>query len=325
MHLKYYIVCISLLTTNKMTGQDQHFSDMNHTLNYSNPSYIAVSDDAIFSATYRNQWPGLNSAYVTYCSSIIFPVETMNSTFGINLIHDNQARGAITKTSVSALYSYTIKVSRFVNVAAGLAVAYNFRGVDASKFVYETDLTGMGTNLEPLNYTNYKSSFGDFSLGLTTIYDKKFFMGFSASHITKPIEHSSDNGFNTLSRRYVLHAGGIIPLTRSRRNENISLFPGAMFQQQDRFQELFYGANCLIPPFSIGLWLRQDLKFYYDAMIFLTGFSWKMYNFYYSYDVNLKKINFFSTGMGAHEVTFSVNFQYNEKRKKRGAIKCPKI
>ncbi len=325
MQMKYLIFCVCILASGRLIGQDQHFSDMNNTLGYSNPSYISVSEDALFSATYRNQWPGLNSAYVTYCTSLIFPVETMNSSFGINLMHDNQARGAITKTSVSALYSYTIKVSRLMNIAAGLSLSYNFRGINQNKFIFESDLTGNGINTTPLDYNNYKSSFGDFSFGLTTIYDKKFYSGISVSHITKPVEHVGDAGFNTLSRRYLVHAGGIISLTHNRRKEDILLSPGVLFQQQDHFQELLYGTNCSIQPFRFGLWLRQDLKFNYDAIILLTGFSWNMYNFYYTYDVNLKKINFFSTGMGAHEVTFSINFQYNEKRKKRGAIKCPKI
>lgn len=320
-----HLLFIFLLTQGIILCQDTHFSNITSALTYSNPSYIAVSEDAKLSTTYRNQWPGLNYAFQTYCASFILPAAGMKSAFGLNLIHDSQARGAIMKTSLQGVYAYTVKVSSVLDVAAGLGLSYNFRGINESRFVFESDITGDGSTTIPLNYADYRSDYGDFSLGLTAIFNERFYSGISVNHITKPAEHAGNLDFVALSRRYTLHFGGIISLSHNRGKDEVFLLPGIMFQQQNHYQEILYGVNCQINPFKFGLWARQDMGFNFDALILFSGFSWQLYHFYYSYDVNLKKINFFSTGMGAHEVTFSVNFQYKDKRKKRGAIKCPRI
>ena len=65
----------------------------------------------------------------------------------------------------------------------------------------------------------------------------------------------------------------------------------------------------------LGAWMRQNIQFNFDALIVSAGISFEKYNISYSYDVNLKKINFLSTKMAAHEVTFLYRFEYKEEQK----------
>ncbi len=317
MSLKIKVILSLLLFANLNFAQDPHFSNFLYALPYLNPSSLSLVQNPQVGATYRNQWPSLNSAFVTYCASFVQPVETMNSIFGVNLIHDNQAQGAILQTSLSALYAYDIKVSDLISIAGGLELSYIFQDVNESRFIFESDIT------EPFDFGNYKSGYGDFSLGITMNYDDRYFSGIAVHHLTRPVRHDGEPELLSLPRRYTVHLHGKFDLVPRHRSRDVFLIPGIQFQQHLKYQELVYGANCEMNPFVFGLWVRQDLRFNIDAVILLAGFSRNAYNFYYSYDVNMKNIRFLSTGMGAHEVTFLYYFQYNGKSKKRGAVKCP--
>lgn len=325
MRIKLYGILTLLLSANLSFAQDPHFSNFFSALPYLNPASIAMVQVPRIGATYRNQWPAMNSAFVTYCASFIQPVERMSSAFGATLIHDNQAKGAIVKTSLSGVYAYTVKVSDLIRLTGGLGLSYVFQNVNESRFIFESDITGNSAGSEPIDFENYRSGYGDFSLGINLNYDDRYYSGIAVTHLTRPVRRNGEPELLSLSRRYTLHLGGQFNVFPHFRSKDIMLLPGIQFQQQQNYQEFVYGANCEINPFIFGLWARQDIGFNFDAIIILAGFSWQTYNFYYAYDVNMKNIQFFSTGMGAHEVTFLYRFQYNGKRKNRGALKCPKI
>ncbi|HJX72068.1 MAG TPA: PorP/SprF family type IX secretion system membrane protein [Bacteroidales bacterium] len=325
MRIKITGIWALFLLANPGFAQDPHFSNFLSTLSYLNPSSVISIQNPQLSATYRNQWPAMNSAFVTYCAAFTQPVETMNSVFGVSLIHDNQAHGAIVQTSLAGVYAYSVQVSDLIRLAGGLELSYIFQDVNENRLIFESDITGNSSGSDPIDYDGYKSGYGDFSLGITMNYDDRYYSGIAVHHITQPVRHDGEPELLSLSRRYALHLHGKFDLFQGYRNKNIVLVPGIQFQQQKNYQELIYGTNCEMNPFVFGLWARQDLRFNFDAVILLAGFSWQGYNFYYTYDVNMKNIRFFSTGLGAHEVTFLYHFQYNGKRKNRGAVKCPRI
>ena len=325
MRVKIFSILVLLLHASMSFAQDPHFSNFLSTLPYLNPASIAGVQDPQLGATYRNQWPAMNSAFVTYCASFIQPFTRMNSAFGASIIHDNQAKGAIAKTSLSGVYAYSVMVSDLIKLTGGLGLSYVFQNVNENRFIFESDITGNSSGSEPIDYENYRSGYGDFSLGMTIDYDDRYYSGIAVSHLTQPVRRNGEPELLSLSRRYTFHLNGKFNIVPRYRSEDIMLYPGIQFQQQKNYQELVYGANCVIDPFIFGLWARQDIRFNFDAIILLAGFSWQAYNFYYAYDVNMKNIHFFSTGMGAHEVTFLYHIKYNGKRKKRRALKCPRI
>ena len=306
-------------------AQDPHFSNFWATPYYINPSFISALTDPVAGATYRNQWPGLSSAYVTYGAFFSQPVENLNSTIGLSLLHDIQGDGVLTRTGFNALYSYAIKINKQVSLSAGLQLSYNINKVNTGKLVFESDLTGSNPGTNMLGNEKISSGFADFVLGFTAFIGENFFTGFSAHHLTKARIDYSESYAENLYPRYIFQVGGNLSADTRNYKDKIIFKPGLQLQLQDKYTELLYGSSAVINPFVIGLWARNDLKFNFDALILLAGFSRNEYNFYYSYDVNMKNMHFFSPGIGAHEVTFLYKFKYNEKRKKYRAIKCSDI
>jgi type IX secretion system PorP/SprF family membrane protein len=293
-------------------AQDPHYSQFFQTLHFANPSVISLSADAGAGILYRNQWPGLKSAFVTYNAFYLHPVSKLNSALGLTLTHDVQGDGIINKTLPAFIYSYQIKISEPFQVSAGMRAGYFVRSINEGKLLFETDITGNGnyfTGNEKL-----KSGGFDFSLGMTVSNRENFHTGFAVHHITTPNESTSGKEGGKLNYLFVFHSSGKIFISDHYRR-HIALKPGGRFMKQGVNTLLLYGSNLQIYDFEFGLWARNDLHFRFDAVLFLLGFTREKYNFTYSYDVNLKNMKIFSPGIGAHEVTFLYNFKYKEKRK----------
>ncbi len=318
-------VLLSCLPVILCDAQDLHFSDLYSTLHHSNPSSIASLENPRAGVTYRNQWPGLSSVYVTYNAFYFHPVQQLNSTVGADLIHDVQAGGALTRTGFSLLYAYAVNITDQVRIAAGMQFAYVRKRIDPDKLVFESDLTGTTAGDYPIGYESYRTDIADFALGLTAFFEYGLFAGISVHHITTPTDNLAGNALGNLYPRYTVHAGGLIDLNERSVRRRMTVKPAVHFQMQGKYTEFLYGSSLNIKPFEFGLWARNDIRFHFDAAILLLGFSRENYTFYYCYDVNMKKMRFFSPGIGSHEVTFYYDFKYKDKRKNRGAIKCPKI
>jgi hypothetical protein len=121
-----------------------------------------------------------------------------------------------------------------------------------------------------------------------------------------------------------VHAGGIIDLksrrSGSRQQDDPTLSPSILFQQQQKFQQINYGLYFNRYPFVGGLWFRQNFN-NPDAFIMLAGFQQSSFKIGYSYDLTVSKLTNI-TG-GAHEVSFSYLFPCPVKKKKVRTINCP--
>lgn len=294
-------------------AQELHFSQFFNSLYYTNPSALFYQPNPQVGFTYRNQWPGLKSAFVTYGIFYHHPLNSLNSSFGFTLLHDIQGNGAIIKTMPGGIYTYKIKISDQVNLGAGLALSYTFKGVNRDKLQFESNLTN-GDGYTYLEGEKLRTGYFDFSLGLSSSVNEVFFAGMAVNHITTPNESFANKETGKVKYLFSIYSAGLIYLDESY-SRKIALKPGVQFMTHGANNELLYGASLNVSDFEFGLWARNDINFNFDAIILSLGYSLKEYNFWYSYDVNLKSIKFFSAGMGAHEVTFSYNFKYKEKRK----------
>lgn len=304
---------ILLFFNSCLLAQDPHYSQLFNSLYYTNPSTISQFSAPQFGLSYRNQWPGLKSAFVTYNMFYFHPVTSMKSTFGITLMHDVQGDGTITKTTPAGIYSYSVKVSDLIRLTTGIRLSYVLRNVNPEKLQFETDITGTG-NYDYYGNERLKTGFFDFSMGISAMAGENLLTGISVHHVTTPNESFGNNEKGKLNYLFAFHTTGILYLSKTY-SGNILLKPGMQIMNQGTYNELLYGSSLQIKVFELGLWARNDLKFRFDAVILALGFSRDSYNFYYSYDVNFKSMRFFSSGIGAHEVTFLYNFKYKEKRK----------
>jgi type IX secretion system PorP/SprF family membrane protein len=311
--------------TMEIRSQDFHFSGFMQNMVYVNPGYTALPASGEVGLTYRNQWPGIAATFVTYGAYLVVPVKKLNSGIGISATNDVQGGGVINQTSVGLLYGYLIKLDRNWQVGAGLYASWNMKRFNANELVFRSDiLNDLGYGYGNTIYPNYTRSYPDFSVGFIARNHERLSFGFSASHLTQPA-YTSDVEINKrLSIKYTAFVSGVIGDVRGR--PKFILEPAAFYSFQGHNQELIWGtAINMSSKFMVGGWMRHNLTFHFDALIVSAGISWEKYNITYNYDVNLKKINFMSTKMAAHEVTFLYRFEYkDEHRVKRfGKSECP--
>ncbi|MBN1159097.1 MAG: PorP/SprF family type IX secretion system membrane protein [Bacteroidales bacterium] len=304
-------------------SQDFHFSGFIPNRTFMNPAAAVMPVSPEFTVTYRNQWPGIPATFVTYGAAFILPVESMKSGLGVNVLNDVQGDGVITRTYVGLSYGYRIDLQRDWQVGAGISASYVFRKLDADELVFRSEiLNELGYGYSAVTLENQTRSYPDFAIGMVVQNGYGFSAGISVSHITRP-EESLSSQFN--SRIPLKYAGFIkTRFGSSSRYSGLSVTfePSAFYSRQAKNEELIWGMQAVFSSvFAAGAWFRQNLRFNYDAVIFSVGILMEKYNFFYSYDVNLKKLNFLSTKMGAHEVTFLYRMEY--KGRKARAVECP--
>ncbi len=304
-------------------SQDFHFSQFMQTMAYVNPAYAALPEMGEVGLAYRNQWPGIPATFVTYGATVVIPVESLHSGVGISFLNDMQGSGVINRTSASLLYGYMLKINSRWKLASGINATYVYKKFNADQLVFRSDiLNDLGYSYAPVTFANYSKGYPDFSVGFIAKNDRHLSFGVSASHITRPDDSFSELENSRLPVKYTAFASGRIEAGNRMSGNTLILEPAVFFSQQKQNQELVWGTQFLLGDvFQLGGWFRQNLSFQFESFIISTGFSWEHYTISYSYDVNLKKIQFLSTKMAAHEVTFLYRFKYNDKKIKK--IECP--
>jgi hypothetical protein len=73
-----------------------------------------------------------------------------------------------------------------------------------------------------------------------------------------------------------------------------------------------------------GVWVRQNLGIRFSSLIFSVGYVTNNFSLRYSYDYQLSSPTVKLPIMGAHEISLILTPE-GDKKKKRRAIKCPKI
>ena len=77
-------------------SQDPSFSQFFANRLYLNPAWAGVGDkDRRLFLNYRNQWPGIDNAYVTFGVTYDQFMSQMHGGFGIRVMNDVQGNGAI--------------------------------------------------------------------------------------------------------------------------------------------------------------------------------------------------------------------------------------
>lgn len=320
---KAYLIIILIVPVLQVKAQDFHFSQFMQTMAYVNPAYAALPSMGEVGLAYRNQWPGIPATFVTYGATVVIPVETLHSGVGISFLNDMQGSGVINRTSASLLYGYLLKINNRWQVGTGINATYVFKKFNADELVFRSDiLNDLGYSYSPVVFGNYSKGYPDFSLGFIARNDRHLSFGVSASHVTRPDDSFSELEDSRLPVKYAAFVSGRIVAKKHLSSKSLVLEPAVFFSQQKQSQELVWGTQFLLGEnFQLGGWFRQNLKFQYESFIVSAGISWDHYNISYSYDVNLKKIQFLSTKMAAHEVTFLYRFKYNDKKIKK--VECP--
>jgi type IX secretion system PorP/SprF family membrane protein len=219
-------------------------------------------------------------------------------------------------------------------IASGMSFGYAFRSIDFNKLVFgdqlQFDVQGQVPSDDPALYNLGMSSYFDFNAGLLA-YNRTFWVGFSASHLSQP-NRSLLNQEAKLPVKATLHGGIRIPLTHSMKaSHQAVLAPSFVYKKQGDFDQLDVGAHFLYEPIVIGLWyrgipLQQEVadNLSQDALVLILGFQLPKVEILYSYDFTVSRLG--SISGGTHEVALKYKLEIsrpNRMKSRQRLIPCP--
>jgi type IX secretion system PorP/SprF family membrane protein len=318
----FLILIIVMMWSFSSQAQDPIFSQYYAAPLQLNPAFAGNTYSPHIAINYRNQWPALNQAYVTYAVSYSQFFKDFNSGIGLMILTDDAGQGLYKTTKVSGVYSYKLKLNDNLNLKLGLEGSLVRINLNWEKLVFgdefdETGFTSPGGTPFPtqeIQPENLSNNYFDASAGLL-LYSSHFYAGITTKHLNTPnesfleINESLDGG---LPLRIGMHAGYEFKISEGNKKRQASFIsPNVMFVKQGDFGQLNIGAYGNLGAIFGGLWYRQGFA-NPDAAIALVGFQSGGYKIGYSYDITVSKLSLGRSG-GSHEISLIMNFDKPEK------------
>jgi type IX secretion system PorP/SprF family membrane protein len=297
-----------------LMAQDPEFTQFYANPLYLNPAFAGTARCPRICLNYRNEWPGLNNAYITYSASYDQHVNNLSGGIGILATSDRAGDGTLTTNRISGIYSYQLQVNREFTMKFALEGTYHQKSLDWSKLTFGDMIDrrrGFVWNTNEIQVSN-RTQAVDVSAGILG-YSKRYFFGFAAHHITQPEEGFITKQNVKLPVKFTGHAGAMIPLEKG--NETY-ISPNILYQRQQDFQQLNLGLYFVKDKIVGGLWYRNQ-----DAFIVLIGFQTKYFKAGYSYDVTVSKLA--NVSAGSHEISMQLQFECKPKKRKFRTVSCP--
>ncbi len=308
-------------------GQDVTYSQFYANPLYINPALAGAEYCPRISASYRNQWPSLPGAFVSYSMAYDRYVEFLHGGLGMIVNYDKAGEASINNFSVNAMYAYRLNVSDNVMTNFALQAGYIQRSTQWDDLVFGSQIDPATGNIRPPGPmpSDFSQSAGtvDFGGGVLLAIYEKYFIGAAAHHLMQPDIGFFSESDNLLNMKITVHAGADIELQKGysrSRSSGFSISPNILYQQQGYYRHLNLGTYITASYFTLGLWYRNAFK-NPDAVIISLGTVYHELRFGYSYDITVSKLST-ATG-GAHEVSLAWIFSCDKKSKRRKAIKCP--
>jgi type IX secretion system PorP/SprF family membrane protein len=324
---------ILLLKNFSALGQDMHFTQFYSSSIYLNPAFTGADVCSRFSATYRNQWPGISNAYKTYLASFDHYITTYNIGVGLLVGSDIAGTGQLKTTVINPLIAYEATLTKKLNVRLGVQPGIGIRSINFNNLVFG-DQIARGGNVATMEVPTQNRTFFDIGAGMLA-YTRNAWAGLSFFHLNKPNESlRGENDYATLPLKYSFHAGYKYALNPDEKEElqRRSFSAALNYRGQAEFDQLDIGFYYTQYVFNLGLWYRglPGLKAYKpgysnnDALAVVVGVKTERMNIGYSYDATISKLT--NKSGGAHEITVSYQLcKLNKKKKKRLLVPCPKF
>jgi len=323
---------IVLLTIPFVTGelfaQDPEFSQFYANPLYLNPALAGVTICPKANANYRNQWPGIGKAFITYNTSYDQYFNFLHGGVGLLVTADRAGSGNLNTTVISLMYAYKFSLSQHIQASGALKAGYYQRRLNWDNLKFEDMIDPVGGFILPTSEKqpdNLSVGVPDFSAGIFLAYDDLVYGGIAVDHLTQPKVGFYATNETQLYMKYTVHVGSIISLDKNGsagEDREFSISPNILYQQQFKFHQLNLGLYLTVDPFIGGVWFRYNFE-NADAIIPMLGLHYKNLRIGYSYDFTISKLK--SASGGAHEVSASWQFPCIEKRRHIRAIKCPRF
>lgn len=316
-----------LMTVCAAQAQDPIFSQFYAAPLQINPAFAGNTLAPRISLNYRNQWPSLENAYVTYAASYEQLFESLNSGIGLQVQSDNAGNGILKSTSFGATFAYRLKIQDDFFAKFGTEIGGYQMALDWDKLIFtdqidpitgSTDENGNPFSSDEIRPENLNKTFLSVGAGIL-IYNPRFYVGLSAKHLNTPDQtflNTNAQLTQGLPVRWTAHAGAEFTIVEgNRRQWPVFVSPNVAFIKQSDFGQIDAGAYLGFGMFFAGSWYRHSFG-NADAVIFSAGYSQDILKIGYSYDWTVSELSNAPTG-GAHEISLTINLEKSESFKKR--------
>ncbi len=327
--LKHFILLLYIIATaTGLKAQDAHFSQFYANPLYLNPAFAGAKVCPRLVMNYRNQWPSIPGSYVTYNASFDMHINSIHGGLGLLVTSDRAGEGVLNTTSAALIYSVRIQLTREWFLKAGIQAGFFQKSLDWDKLTFGDQINpkwgfSQKTGEPRPPGGKYDTQDFDVSSGLL-VYSKRFFGGVAVHHMVPVNVAFTDNGTSYLDMKITGHAGMMIPLTKRGRKRlrpgDPTISPNIIYMQQGAFHQLNWGAYFKKEPLIFGIWYRHFFEGS-DAVILQVGFEYDKFKFGYSYDITVSQLA--SASGGAHEISFALDFNCPQKRRRVHEINCP--
>ncbi len=316
-------------------AQDPQFTQFYAAPMFLNPAFTGLTYEHRFTANYRNQWPGIKTAYVTYMATYDYNISNMNSGIGFFGWRDHAGTSRLLTQEYGFSYAYRVKVNKYSEFRMGTIVGISSKRYDYKDLVFNDQLineTPSSSTSE--NVDNSKINYMD--LGLGALYNStNYWFGASAKHINQP-NASLTGSIEPLPVSLSLHGGyRYIISARGAGRTKLEEFVSASgnYRHERQYDQLDIGAYYFKSFVTLGAWYRGlPIKKYKpgysnrESVALLVGLEVPDKNFRigYSYDITISKLGI-NNSQGAHEISLVYEIAQKRKRNKRALVSCPKF
>jgi type IX secretion system PorP/SprF family membrane protein len=338
---KIYTFLLAFVFSLVSYAQDIHFSQYSAAPLSLNPAFTANINGVFrFTANYRNQWftintPNAKTPFQTYQFSFDAPIlrEKLGNDglgFGGVFYGDKAGDGALTTYCGMVSVAYHKAVDRYgkARVSLGIQAGVVSKQIQMNKLFFESQLDNFTWNQAlyngEANYNNKAILYPDVNVGALWSHAPKelfrYYLGFSANHLSRPKESFLQDSRNRLDVRYNVNAGAEF-FTNS--DYSFSISPTFLFMLQSNAQQYNFGIG-------LNYWVNDDVAVFgggwyrvKDAVIFNAGVEFYDVRLGLSYDVNQSILRTASRAQGGIEVSAIYIFKKERPRSIQYEKYCP--
>lgn len=325
-------------------AQDPQYSQYYAAPLYMNPAMAGSELTGRVGFNYRNQWPGIDAKFTTFSAFYDTYLPQYNSGVGMMVMQDTEGASKLRSTTISAIYSYELKLGSGAYFRPGFQASYIRREI------------GFFENLIFANQINAADPFGDLLLGMPIdglgepinmlslsaggmFFTENFWFGGAVHHLNQPNQSFLD-GISPLPRKYSFHTGYRISLGKGSMRQDFThmrkeryFTPTINYKRQGPFEQLDLGGYFYVEPIVFGIWYRGlpykpvEKQTNRDAVVMMVGLNLlNGLNIGYSFDYTVSQLGI-QTG-GAHELSLSwtlPNSNQGKPLRRDTILPCPKF
>ena len=339
-----FFIALSLAPIYRVFAQDPQYSQYYAAPLYLNPAFAGAELMGRVGFNYRNQWPSIEAQFTTFSAYYDTYLPEYNSGIGVQVMQDSEGASKLRSTSVSAMYSYELRLADNLYFRPGFQASYIRREIGFYEnlvFANQIDpLDPTGPLLPGAAIPGLGDPVGLFSLSAGgLLFTNNAWLGFTAHHLNEPNQSFVD-GLSPLPSKLSLHAGYRITLGQGSMRRDFThmskrryLTPTINYKKQGPFEQLDLGAYFYVEPILLGLWYRGlpykpvEVQSNRDALVVMVGVNLLSgLSIGYSFDYTVSQLGIQSGG--AHELSLSWTIPSLNQGKPLGRdtiLPCPKF